>query len=370
MKNKIKPAQYEPYSLLTPFGNLIIESGIDLFNIDVSRQLNGDFNFNGSLKVNQFNVLSPDNSNQISDSSFNNGCRIMAGSENNVSGIDCCVVVGYNNVVSGERNTVLFGDSVNLEAQNTVAIGYNISINHNGAAVFADSTANPKVSYAPDSITIEYTGGAYIKSPTHFSQNIFSNGNLSVTGNISGISFISSNNAIIGGSAFIQGNATITGNTNITGNLVANGSAQLGATTISGQRAITVVDLNNYSGFATGTYSTKTDFSNYTGVTTSGLNQLNTGKLSISSFNTYTGSTLQTQAVVLTGNQNISGEKSFKQRAEFCNGLRLPAQNNCDRYVPKSGNASGDWGHIAYSGNYLYIATGVNKWGRVQISSW
>lgn len=373
MKNKIKPAQYEPYNLLSSSGNISIDSGIDYFSIDLSQEMSGNFNITGSLKINQFNVLSPEVSNTLPTSSFENGCRIVAGSQNNITGTDNVIIVGYNCIVSGERNSVLFGDSVNLGAQKSSALGSNISISHNGATVFADSTASPKISYAPDSLSIDYSGGAFIRNNCYFSNDIFSNANLTVTGLISGLSLTIDNNAKFLSNVIIEDSTIITGSLSVSGSTTINGQTQLQSTFITGSRATTIFDIQTYSGFVTGTYLTITNFSNYTGNINSTLISLNTGvtgRLPISSFNTYTGSTLQTQAVILTGNQNISGEKSFKQRAEFCNGLRLPAQNNCDRYVPTGSNATGDWGHIAYSGNYLYIATGTNQWGRIQISSW
>jgi hypothetical protein len=38
--------------------------------------------------------------------------------------------------------------------------------------------------------------------------------------------------------------------------------------------------------------------------------------------------------------------------------------------TPQVATASGKIGEIAFSGTYLYAATGTNQWGRVQLSSW
>ena len=369
MKNKIKPAQYQPYDLLSVTGNISIDSGIDHFNVDLSEGLSGDFDITGSLKVNQFNVLSPDVSNTLPESSFSEGCRILAGSENFVSGSNNCVVFASNSVVSGIGNAVLFGDSVNLGAQNSVAIGNYISINHNGAAVFADSTANPKISYAPDSLSIEYTGGAFIRSNAYFTEDVFSNSDFTITGAISGLSLTIEDGARFLSSVTIEDSATITGNLSVTGSVLIKGQTNLQSTFITGLRALTTFDIQSYSGHVASNFTTTSSFSAFTGITTSGINFLNTGQLSVLDFNTYTGSILPSQAVVLTGDQNVSGRKSFKQTAEFCDGIKFLAQNNCDRYVPTSSTSTGEFGRVAYSGNYLYIATGTNLWGRIQISS-
>ena len=370
MKNKIKPAQYEPYDLISETGNISIDSGLDYFNLNLSEEIAGDFDIAGTLKVNSFNVLSPDDSNTLSDVSFSNGCRIVAGFDNIINGNNNCIVFGSNSVVSGIGNAVLFGESVNLSAQNSVAIGRNISINHNGAAVFADSTSSPKISYAPDSLTIEYTGGAFIRTTTHFSENVFADSNFTITGAISGLSLTIGDNAKFLSNVNIQDNAVVSGSLSVTGSTRVKGVTNLELTFITGFRAATTFDIGVYSGYALSTFTTKTQFTAFTGATTTGINLLNTGKLSISAFSTYTGSTLSSQAVRLTGNQNVSGRKSFKEITEFCNGLKFKAQNNCDRYIPATSTSSGEFGHMAYSGNYLYIATGENKWGRIQITNW
>jgi hypothetical protein len=373
MKNKIQPAQYKPYDLLSVTGNISIDSGLDYFNIDLSEELVGDLNIDGTLKISGLNVLSPHSSNTISDTSFSNGCRILAGENNIISGNNNCIVFGYDNNVAGGYNSVLFGQNASLGAQNSVAIGNNISITHNGAAVFGDSTNNSKISYAPDSLTIEYTGGASIRTTTHFSEKVFSDSDFTITGAISGLSLTIEDNARFLSSINVQDSAVITGSLSVTGSTIIKGVTNLESTFITGFRAATSFDIRNYSGYVASTFTTKSEFSTFTGHTTSGINLLSgqiTGKLGISTFNTYTGSTLSSQAVVLTGDQNISGIKSFKGLPEFCHGFMFPTINNCSRYIPLTPTSTGQAGHVAFSGRFLYIATGTNQWGRVQLSAW
>jgi hypothetical protein len=373
MKNKIKPAQYEPYDLLSSTGNISIDSGSDYFNIDLSEELGGNFNITGALKVNGFNVLSPDDTNTLSDFSFSKGCRVFAGSGNFLSGSNNCVVFGSDNTLSGIGNAVLFGKNVNLSAQNSASIGSNISITHNGATVFGDSTNNSKISYAPDSLSIEYTGGAFIRTTTHFSENVFADSNFTITGAISGLSLTIEDNAKFLSNINVQESAVITGSLSVTGSTTIKGTTNLESTFITGLRAVTTFDIASYSGHVLSNFTTKSEFSAFTGETRTGINLLNTqitGKLAISTFDNYTGLTLSSQAIRLTGDQVVSGRKNFKDIIEFCGGLKFLAQNNCDRYVPKSGNATGEFGTMAYSGNFLYVATGDNKWGRIQITNW
>lgn len=373
MKNKIQPAQYRPYDLLSATGNIFVDSGLDYFNLELSESITGDFDIEGSLKVNGFNVLSPDSSSTLSDTSFSNGCRILVGLDNIVSGNNNCVVFGSSNNIEGSYNAVLFGQNVDLGAQNSVAIGNNISITHNGAAVFGDSTNNSKISYSPDSLSIEYTGGAFIRTTTHFSENVFADSDFTITGAISGLSLIIEDNARFLSSIVVEDSATISGSLSVTGSTIIKGVTNLESTFITGFRAATSFDITSYSGHVLSNFTTKTEFSTFTGHTATGINLLSgqiTGKLGISTFNTYTGSTLSSQAVVLTGNQNVSGRKSFKEITEFCDGIKFLAQNNCDRYVPLTSTSSGEFGHMAYSGRFLYVATGTNQWGRIQLSTW
>lgn len=373
MKNKIKPAQYEPYDLLSSTGNISIDSGSDYFNIDLSEELVGDLNIDGTLKVSGLNVLSPHSSNTISDTSFSNGCRIVAGQNNFISGNNNCIVFGYDNSVVGGYNAILFGQNTSLGAQNSVAIGNNISITHNGAAVFGDSTNNSKISYAPNSLSIEYTGGAFIRTTTHFSENVFADSNFTITGAISGLSLTIEDNARFLSSINVQESAVITGSLSVTGSTTIKGTTNLESTFITGFRASTSFDIASYSGHVLSNFTTKSEFSAFTGETRTGINLLNvqiTGKLPISTFNNYTGSVLSSQAVVLTGDQNISGIKSFKGLPEFCNGFAFPIINNCDRYIPLTATSTGQAGHVTFSGRFLYIATGTNQWGRVQLSTW
>jgi hypothetical protein len=373
MKNKIQPAQYKPYDFISSNGTISIDSGLDYFGIDLSEGLTGDFNVTGSLKVDGFNVLSPDISNTLSDFSFSKGCRVFAGSGNFLSGSNNCVVFGSDNTVSGIGNSVLFGNNINLGAQNSVAIGSNISINHNGAAVFGDSTNNSKISYSPDSLSIEYTGGAFIRTTTHFSENVFADSNFTITGAISGLSLTIEDNATFLSSINIQDNAIVSGSLSVTGSTSIKGVTNLESTFITGLRAITTFDIGSYSGHVLSNFTTKNEFSAFTGETKTGINLLNqqiTGKLAISTFNFYTGTALSSQAVVLTGDQNISGIKSFKGLPEFCHGFMFPTINNCSRYIPLTATSTGEAGRVAFSGRFLYIATGTNQWGRVQLSAW
>ena len=341
MKNKIQPAQYDPYSLISSSGNILVNSGADFFDLDISRSLEGDFNFIDSVKIGGMNCVSPDSTNSVLN--FSDGNRILAGSYNSVSGSNCYVYGGISNVSRGTNNVVLYGNNTNIiNVSNSSALGSYITVTHNNATVFGDTSNNAKGSNGINTLTLNYVSGTFLEHNCFIKKSLNIQNNLSVTGGITGSNIVSNNNISAGNNVSIASNCYIGNGLTVTGNTVLNHS------TITGSRIQTQNDINNYSGHVT---------------------NLLTGKLGVSDFNTFTGSTLSSQAVRLTGNQDIYGIKSFRNIPEFYSGLKFTTTDT-NRYVPKSGTASGQIGHMVYSGNFLYVATGTNLWGRVQLSTW
>jgi len=373
MKNKIQPAQYKPYDLISETGNISIDSGLDYFNIDLSESIIGNFDIEGSLKISGFNVISPDISNSISQEAYSNGSRVLFGNNNVVNGSQNVIINGNDNNLTGTNNLILFGNNSDLIAQDSVAIGNNISINHNGAAVFADTTSSSKNSQTQNSLTIEYMGGVFVRSKTHFSEDVFSDSNFTITGAISGLSLTVQNNANFLSNINISGSSVFNQSANFYQNISVLGTANLQQLFVSGSRVLTSSELDSYKTFASNTFATKSQLLNLsTEVNTQVANVSSQlpSKLDINTFYQYTNSNLPASYVAVSGNQEIRGIKSFKNPAKFCDGLIFESINNCDRYIPKFGDSSGEAGYMVYSGNYLYVATGTNRWGRILISPW
>jgi hypothetical protein len=339
MKNKIKPAQYDPYNLFSSSGNILINSGVDFFNLDVSRTLDGDFNFIDSVKIDGMNCISPDSTNSVLN--FSDGNRILAGSYNSVSGSNCYVYGGISNVSRGTNNVVLYGNNTNIiNVSNSSALGSYITVTHNNATVFGDTSNSSKGSNGINTLTLNYASGTFIEHNCFIKKSLNIQNNLSVTGGITGSNIVSNNNISVGNNVSILNNLNIASNCYIGNVLNVTGTTVLRHATITGSRIITQNDINGYSGY---------------------VDSLLTQKLAISA--------LPSQSVVLTGNQDVYGRKSFRNISEFYSGLKFTTTDT-SRYVPKSGTASGEIGHMVYSGNFLYVATGTNQWGRVQISAW
>ena len=348
MKNKIQPAQYDPYNLISSSGNILVNTGADFFDLDISRSLEGDFNFIDSVKIDGMNCIFPDSTNSVLEFS-NGGNRVLAGSYNSVSGSNSFIYGGFNSISRGTNNVIVYGNNSNITGpNNSIALGNSITITHNNATVFGDTSSNSKGSNGINTLTLNYVSGTFIEHNCFIKKGLNIQINLLVTGNITGANIISNNNISALNNLNIRFNAFIGSDLTVTGDLSTIGDTVLNHATITGSRIQTQNDINNYSGHVT---------------------NLLTGKLGVSDFNTFTGSTLPSKAVMLTGNQDIYGIKSFINIPEFYSGLKFTT-TDANRYVPKSGTASGQIGHMVYSGNFLYVATGTNQWGRVQISAW
>ena len=155
MKNKIQPAQYDPYNLISSSGNILVDTGADFFNLDVSRSLQGNFNFIDSLKVGGMDCLYPDSTNSVLE--FSNGNRVLAGSYNSVSGSNSFIYGGFNSISRGANNVILYGNNSNIIGQNnSIALGSSVTITHNNATVFADTSNNAKGSNGVNTLTLNY----------------------------------------------------------------------------------------------------------------------------------------------------------------------------------------------------------------------
>lgn len=335
MKNTIKPAQYDPYNLISSSGNILINSGIDFFNLDVSRSLQGDFNFVNSVKINGMDSIYPNSTNSVLN--FSNGNRIFAGSNNVVNGSNCYVYGGLNCSSTGTNNVILYGNNTSVtNSSNTIALGNSIIITHNNATVFGDTSNNAKGSNGINTLTLNYISGTFVEHNFFIKKTLNIQNNLSVTGNITGANIISNNNISatnnlnITSNGFIGNNLNVTGNISVGGNISITGNSILNNATISGSRIQTQNDINNYSGYV---------------------------------------NTLISQYVATTGNQTITGIKTFKSIPSFEKGISLPTTDST-RFVPSTSTSNGTIGQVAFSGNYLYVCTGANLWGRIQISNW
>ena len=67
----------------------------------------------------------------------------------------------------------MYGDDVNItNLNNCIALGHNISISHNDATVFADTSNRLKSSNGENTLTLDYSSGIFIENNCFLGANL------------------------------------------------------------------------------------------------------------------------------------------------------------------------------------------------------
>jgi hypothetical protein len=243
---KIQPQQLQLPNFLSPSGDLTFVDNSTGFNIDLNRNLEGDFNIDGNLTLSSSEVLVSNSTN----SSDSDGKTI--GGQNNIAiGLNA-VVNGDSIEASGSFNTALNGSSSNFGKSgqfNTIVGGRNIAFSDQitGSMVIADQKSSAQSMSQNHSLLISFDSGVEFKCPNSgvvFSDNaIFNdiayfndsvdfedqvnfNSNIVVdsTAVFNEITTVNSSLDVTGESTV--GNLNVTGNLGVTGNLAVTGTAE------------------------------------------------------------------------------------------------------------------------------------------------
>ena len=185
---KIQPEQLQMPIFYNDLGDVVITQEDTGIRLDLSRGLTGDFNVTGGLILNKAPVL------ELADTSTNfynrpeSGTFVLNGANNNITNcIDSIIVNGSANTVQGNQNVVLNGSNQDygIGVTNCTAIGNNATFGTltTGALVLTDSLSTPVIPRGDDSLTLQFTGGAYIATINSY----FLNTTVSLNENSSGI---------------------------------------------------------------------------------------------------------------------------------------------------------------------------------------
>jgi len=214
--SKIQPQQVQLATFLSPSGDFTASDLTTGVEINLSRNLSGDFNFAHGLTVSSSEVLtaSPDNS-------FSEGSLALGGIDNVISGTYNLLLNGSNNTqVSGLYNTILnarYTDFGSGAQNNTVLAGYQVGFEDEitGAVVLADHDTSPPLIDTNHSLTVSFVSGVrFVNGNVSFdSDYVYSNAHLTVEQNHTGI---------FSGDIDVFGDAYVTGDVNITGDLNVN----------------------------------------------------------------------------------------------------------------------------------------------------
>lgn len=357
MQNKLDPRQYTPYALNTPSGNLSFVEGVDFFNCYLLNDLSGSFNISGNLTVNGSPVSVPSSTNGFGGTNvsiFNSLNAFATGSSNSVLGSDSSEISGNNNIIVGGR-----GHQILLGSDSSIIGGRNGLMGHTGAMLLGDGdNSRQKDSVQHQSLTIDFSSGAFIQNSTYI------NGSFYVTGGRTVLQdFYLPNTA----SGLISGNLNVLGTSYHTGSPLQNlqnlrdasGSLLTLSTGISGV-------LRRSDTGISGAFDVKL---------------LNTGAALRSYVATVSGILSAdydlefTTTVRTTGNQTVAGRKFFSEGVffNFVSGKDIQSTGRfivgSGRAIPTAYNSAGVSGQISWTPSFLYICTGNNAWGKIAITN-
>jgi hypothetical protein len=165
MFSKIQPQQISLHSFSSPSGDVVFSQGDSFVYADLARNLIGDFNFDGSLRVNGNLVgVTPTGSN-----SYDPDINIVIGGESNfVSGFDNVLVNSRFATVNGQDNTVInayYADIPSSSTDNTVLGGTSVYFNSGikGSMVLKDQSAiNAVFPNKSNALYITFASGIYV----------------------------------------------------------------------------------------------------------------------------------------------------------------------------------------------------------------
>jgi hypothetical protein len=156
---RIQPKQIQLPTFLSPSGDISFTDNVTGVSANLSRSLNGAFDFTESVTIQSNEVITTNSTNSASNSNITIG-----GINNIVSGANNIVVNGQNNnAVSGDYNAILNADSINFGASgqnNTVIAGDTILFDDQitGSVVIADREASLNIDTS-QSLYVSFASG-------------------------------------------------------------------------------------------------------------------------------------------------------------------------------------------------------------------
>lgn len=357
MQNKLDPRQYTPYALNTPSGNLSFILGNTSFECYLLENQSGNFNYTGSLKINNGPVLFTNPSNTFGGTNvsiFNSTNAYATGQSNSILGSN-------NSELSGQNNTILGGsdNQVGSSDYGTILGGRNSLLSHTGATLLGDgNNARQKKSVEHYSLTVDFASGLFVQNKTYINGDFYVTGGNSYLRNF----FVDpSYSGVFSGDLQVLGNAYHTGSPYQDLQNLRDASGILQNLTLSSSGTLRSL-ATGLSGAFDGKLST-------TGSSLLSINLSTSGALT-SDFNSKFSTCVRT-----TGNQTVDGRKFFNEGTffNFISGRDIQSTGRfilgSGRFIPSAFNSLGTSGQISWSNGYLYICTGNNAWGRIAIGN-
>lgn len=351
MIHKIQPQQLNLGFFSSPSGDILFQSGESYIYANLSRNLTGDFNITGSLRINNNSILTPDPSN------FSSGTRlwVLGGQNNSIYQSGNFAVNSNDSLIYGSGNLDLNGIGSSFETgtkSNTILAGKNCTIpaNTTGSVLLKDQTSSSLSSFSSNSFSSSFTGGYRILGGNVYIENELTLGqNFNVSSTKSGV--FSGDAHVLGNLYFGTGLVAKKYNLDVlSGTVVTNKTAQdslSGSLSIlSGQFTGVSGRLDALSGYTTGSVAILSGNVNTVSGLYTGLS---------SQFSTLSGqfTGVSGSAVYQTGNQALTGIKTFNSPASFQSGINFGITGG------PAFNAVGATGMFFCSGVFLYAYNGT-----------
>ncbi len=175
MYSKIQPQQINLHTFSSPSGHFTISQGSDYVYLDLNKYLTGDFNFTGNILINGSPIFTSDTTNVV-DHSDN---LILLGSNNTANGTGNVIVNSISTTIHGTNNLVLnsfpagtFDQSVTkcTILAGTYA-GFNNSIS--GSTILKDqSNSTSCTATKNNALYVSFVGGSYFDGNVNFSNSV------------------------------------------------------------------------------------------------------------------------------------------------------------------------------------------------------
>tara|TARA_R110002020_G_scaffold158318_2_gene341468 strand:- start:4637 stop:5404 length:768 start_codon:yes stop_codon:yes gene_type:complete len=185
---KIQPEQLQMPTFFSNLGDIVVGQQDTGIRLNLSRGQTGDYNFTGSLTLNTGPVLA------LADTSTNyynpspSGTFVLNGASNVITNCtDSIILNGVSNTMEGTNHVSLNGSNQTFgtDSNACTSIGSNgiFPLLTTGATILTDSTSRTVTARGSDSLSMQFSGGAYIETVNSY----FLNTTVSLNENSSGI---------------------------------------------------------------------------------------------------------------------------------------------------------------------------------------
>tara|TARA_R110000824_G_scaffold345743_1_gene532409 strand:- start:171 stop:1082 length:912 start_codon:yes stop_codon:yes gene_type:complete len=278
--NKIQPEQIQLATFFSDSGDLDITQTDTGVQMNLSRDLTGDFSFTGSLSTNGRSVFGLANTGDnffITDNNtilLNGANTQIRGTGNSAFLADGSQISGINNVAINVNSVNFIGSSVGVAARNTALHGRGISFPYGvtGSLAMKDFSASSQSVNQNHSLYVNFESGHFFEGgQSHFSKSVSFGESGVISGNLEVI-----------GSGFLTGQEIITKHY-LTGYASGNYVNKYGPQTISGEKTIRN-SMRFDTGFQLPAYTGTVQGAHYVGI---GSSHITTGSLAISGHTLY-----------------------------------------------------------------------------------